>query len=362
MDRRDFLKTTTGVAAAATVGGVAAEVAGAVPPSSATDALLTSPAIASGARRFVLALPQSLDHLEVRTAVQRLTRRLETALPGPAQIFVQATAESGLEAVSTGRADFYYGLDSQHAVYHPTLPVFAGMALGENLRSTVLHAWLTAGNGRELWQTALGHADAVAFPAGHTGPGPGLYTDVAFETGGDLKGVRIAARGIGADALRLLGADVSTHDTDGVGAIAARGLAASEPLLTPFDAKAQWSYYPSVTHSGLLLSLGTRGSLWASLSTADRAVIEGVAAEAYLLAQTAAMQRAVTLDQVRTMRRWPVETRMSDTLADEIRVAVAGVADGIASDSALGARVIDSYRRFGDAMTSRRHRVGIPIG
>lgn len=354
MRRRDFLKTTTGAAAAVSVSGVVAESAGA--------ATLAAPAALSGARTYVLALPQSLDHLEVRTAVQRLAHRLETALSGPARIVVETNAESGLGAVSTGRADFYFGLDSDHAPVHPTLPVFAGMALGEDLPASVLHAWLTAGDGRELWQEALGHADAVAFAAGHTGPGPGLYTDMAFESGRDLKDIRIAARGIGAQALRRLGADVSTHDADGAGAIAARGLAAAEPLLTPFDAKAQWSYHASVTPAGLMLSFGLRASLWAQLCLSDRAVIEGLTAESYLLAQSAAMQRCVMLDQVAKTRRWPVETRMPDALASDIRGAVLDVAEGIAASGRLGAQVIDSYRRFGHAVVGRRHRVGTPIG
>ena len=357
MHRREFLKTTSGAAAAAAIGG--GTVASAV---AADDAQMTAPAIAMGARRFILALPQSLDHLEVRTAVQRIAHRLETTLSGPTHISVETTVESGLEAVSTGRADFYFGLDSQHASAHPALPVFAGLALGEDMPASMFHAWLTAGTGRELWNEALGRADAIAFAAGHTGTSPGLYTDVAFETAAALKGVVIAARGIGADALRLLGADVATHAADGIGAIAGRGFAAAEPLLTPFESKAQWSYAPALTPSGLMLSLGTRASLWARLTAADKAVIEGVAAEAYLVAQTHAMQRALLLEDLAKLRRWPVDTHMPDGLATAIERAVSDVADGIAATSAFAAHVIASHRGFRAAMVGRRRNIGALVG
>ena len=331
MDRRDFIKAT-GVATAVTLGGVGTAMAD-----------VSAPYVARGARRWVLALPQSLDHQVVRTLALRVQHQLESALPGTGLV-IETAIEGGLEAVSTGMADLYIGLDTQHRAAHPALPLFAGLPTDTDGLAMAHRAWL-AGPGRLAWAAALDAVDVVAMPVLDTGPSPGLYTDTAFETGRDLAGVRIAARGLAADALRILGADASEADADGAGAVAGCGLVASEPLLTPFETKAQWAY-PALTPHGLTLSLGMRSSFWRRLSDQERALIEGVAAEARAANDLLNAGREATLRQVANYRQWPIHTAMPAAFERDVRAAGKAAIEALADRDPLARRAIDSLRSF----------------
>jgi TRAP-type mannitol/chloroaromatic compound transport system substrate-binding protein len=338
MDRRDFLKaaSTTALASAAGSTALIAQPVGA-------------PASLLGARRFVLALPQSIDTLEVRTLAARLQRQLSSALTNT-EVVIETTVSGGIEAVSQGFADFYIGIDSQHAAAHPALPLFAGMPLGHDCAPETHCAWLR-GPGQTLWAAALAATDIVAIPFGHTGTSPGLYTDTAFVTGADLRGVRVAARGLAAEALGLLGAKVSMHDSDSAcgqdaGAVAARGLTATEPLLTPFDAKAQWAYQPGVTPGGLVVSLGMRASLWERIATSDRLIITGLASETLAVSLDLAAHRDETLQHVAQVRRWPTNTAMPDLFTRDVKAAADAVLHDLAAREPLARLALESHRQF----------------
>lgn len=338
MDRRDFLKATATATAAATVGSVTAAQAGPTSEPSAT------PGMTGEMRRWVLALPQSLDTLEMRTVVARLQHQLEAALPHTS-LHLETTVGSGLEAVACGFADFYVGLDCQHVGAHPALPLFAGMALGTNVPAAAHLAWLR-GPGAAFWTTALDSADVVAMPVAHTGPSPGLYTDLAFESGRDVRGLRFGVRGLAGEALVRLGADVAAGAADGQGAVAARGLVAAEPLLTPFESKAAWSYLPGLTPAGLSISLGARGSFWRRLPASERTAIENITRDVAAASLELAANRQETLAQVAAFRRWPMPTVMAKAFEVDLRAAMASVYDDLATRDPLARRVIESYRRF----------------
>ncbi len=337
MDRRDFLKTAAAASAATTVGLTA----------TSTPAL-AAPSLARGMRQWVLALPQSLDTLEVRTVVARLQHQIAAARPHTS-VMLEPTVSGGLEAVTTGFADLYIGIDTQHDAAHPALPIFAGLPAspdrGHDMSAAVHRAWL-AGPGRALWSAALDTVDVVAMPVAHTGPSPGLYSDVAFETGQDVRGLRIGARGFAADALRLLGATVSTGDADGAGALAGRGLVAAEPLLAPFETQAQWSYQPGLTPAGLSISLGARGSFWRSLAASDQAVIAAIADATSAASLELGARRQESLDQVAAFRRWPMHTATPAAFARDVAVAMSAVIDDLAARDALARRAIDSLRHI----------------
>lgn len=337
MDRRDFLKTA-GTATAAVAAGVTEGV------TATATSPVAAPALGRDARQWVLAVPQSLDTREVRTVVARLQHQITASLPRTS-VILETTVCSGMEAVSTGLADIYIGIDSQHDAAHPALPVFAGLALGHDMSAAAHRAWLE-GPGKALWTAALNASDVVAMPVAHTGPSPGLYTDVAFETGQDVRGLQIGARGFAANALRLLGANVSTGDADGLGALAGRGLVAAEPLMTPFETKAQWAYQPGLTSAGLSISLGARGSFWRRLSASEQALIAGIARDVSAASLELVGHRKESLDQVAAFRRWPMHTVMPSAFERDVREAITAVIDDLAASDALARRAIESVRQF----------------
>jgi TRAP-type mannitol/chloroaromatic compound transport system substrate-binding protein len=346
MDRREFLKSTSVAATAAGTGTLAT--AAVVAPALATS----SPAapLAAGPRGFVVAVPQSLAHIEIMTAAYRLAARLQTAFAGQRTVTVTTTVESGLEAVLTGQADAYLGLDSQHATYHPGFQLISSAPIGEHLDGASHHAWLTA-NRDVLVNLAADHG-AVTFPAYFTGASGGLYAERLLETAADFKGAVIAARGLTAAMLAQLGAKTEiVADSDMTAAITTGRLLAAEPLMQPTSAVAHWSFQPGLTPGGQTLSLGLRASTWAQLAPSEQVAVEGIAAAAYLQAQADAQMLAVTARRLDTLRRWPVHTAFHGGLVQDLEAASAAALDALASHDRTARQLVASYRGFRSGLT-----------
>jgi TRAP-type mannitol/chloroaromatic compound transport system substrate-binding protein len=340
MDRRVFLRSS-GLATAAAASGAAAGA------SVATAELAASGArgAATDGREFILAVPQSLAHIEVMTAAHRLAARLQTAFAGARYVTVTTTTASGLETIQTGAADAYLGLDTQHAAYHPAFALLAGAPLGEHLDGPAHHAWLTTN--RDIWDDLATAHGAIAFPAFHTGPSAGLYTERLLETAADLKGARMGARGLAATMLTQLGA-LPEHaaDTDLTAAIASGSLVAAEPLMAPTSAVAHWAYQPGLTPGGYMLSLGLRTSFWATLQPSERAAIEGIAATTYLEAQANAHMLQLTVHRLNAHRRWPLSTVFPSQLQRDLEQAASASLDNLANHDTTSRRLVASLRAF----------------
>lgn len=351
MDRREFLKTSGVAATAAGVGTTSAALA--APGIAAPHSAAQAEAAARGAQPFVLAVPQSLSHIEVMTAAHRMAARLQTVFAGQRYVTVETTVESGLEAVLTARADAYLGLESQHASYHPAFQLISSLPVGAELDAMMLQAWLSAGEGRDLWQALAMEHGAVAFPAFHTGPSAGLYAEKILGEVSELKGARIAARGLAGQMLASLGAEVvSMADADLKGAIAAANLVAAEPLMAPTSAVAHWSFGPGVTPAGHLLSLGLRHSTWERLSPSERIGVEGIAAETAMQSFGAAQLLMATAHRIDGWRRWPVHTSFPTALLRNLQAAGWSTVDALGTHDATAARFVASLHAFRKGMTS----------
>ncbi len=346
MDRREFLKSSGVTAAAAATTATAAVAADASVATTLTSPL-GAPAVASGVREFVLAVPASIDTLDVGASAYAIARRLETAFGDGTRVTLTRTIESGLEAVMTGSADLYLGLESQHATFHPAFHAFAGLPFGEHLDGAMQHAWMRLGSGHELFDELAGQFGIRAVPAGVTGVSPGLYAERLFDTAADLRGMKIACRGLARDVVTSLGAQaVTVRESDLAGAISAQALDAAEPLTAPTSAVAHWTFQPGLTPGGFVMTLGTRTSLWSTLGASGQAILDGVAAEAYALSSAEAIGRTATLRRIDRMRRWPVVTAFASPLQHELQMAGQAAVDRVASYDPLAGRVIDSIRAF----------------
>jgi TRAP-type mannitol/chloroaromatic compound transport system substrate-binding protein len=349
MDRRDFLKSSSIAASAVTVGGTSAAVAAGSMVGSASAV----PIAAAGAQPFVLAVPQSLAHVEVMTAAHRIAARLQTLFEGRRYVTVETTVEGGLEAVQTARADAYFGLESQHASHHTAFQLISGLPYGTELAPMMQQAWLTTGEGRDLWQALSAEHGAVAFPAFHTGLSAGLYAETILEETSDLTGKRIAARGLAADVVRALGATaVAFGDADLKGAISAAALDGAEPLMAPTTAVAHWSFAPGLTPSGHLMTLGLRQSTWERMSPSERVGFEGVAAETLMQSHGAAQMLAATAQRIDAWRRWPVHTTFSATLQRDLQEAGRDVVASLGQQDATARLLVASLEQFRKGVTS----------
>lgn len=346
MDRRDFLKSSSIAATAATVGGTAA-VATASASGIAGPADAKGVATKTGAAVFVLAVPQSLAHIEVMTAAHKIAARLQTVFDGRRYVTVETTVEGGLEAVATGRADAYFGLESQHASHHPAFQLLSSLPFGTELSPLMHQAWLTTGEGSDLWQALSADHGAVAMPAFHTGLSAGLYTETILEQTSEFAGKRIAARGLSAEVVRALGGvPVALADGDLKGAISGARLDGAEPLMAPTAAVAHWSFTPGLTPAGHLLSLGLRSSTWERLSPAERIGVQGIAAESLLQSHGSAQMLAATAARIDGWRRWPVHTTFSATLQRDLQVVGRDLLSSLAGHDAIARRLVTSLEHF----------------
>lgn len=344
MDRREFLKTSGVAAASATATGSATAVAAG---HDATSSLAAPVSLGRAAVPFVLVVPESLAHIEIMTAAHRMAARLETNFDGTRHCTVETCVEGGLEAVSTGRADAYFGLESQHTSAHPAFALLSGLPLGVHMDALMHQAWLTQGDGRDLAQALRAEHGAVAFAAFHTGQSAGLYADRLLDVAADLKGLRVAARGLAGDVLAAMGAEVSTIGDNALkGAVAASRFDAAEPLMAPTTAVAHWSYAPGVTPAGHILTLGMRESTWSLLSPSQRFGIEGVAAEALMQSIGSARLLQATAERIDAWRRWPVHTTFTADLQRDLAAAGVAVVDALGTHDATARRLVDSLRRF----------------
>ena len=331
MDRRDFLKTT---GAAAVAGGTSS--AGA----SGTDTQVPTPAILSGSKQLTLAsyardLPGSGD--------ERLARRIETATEDRYRI----------ELVSGADADLIYGGAWRHAGLHPAFAVFAGLPFSQGLDASSQLTWLAAGGGSMLWDELAAEHGFKPLVVGHTGPSPGVWSAVRLEAPSDLAGARLHAEGLAGDVLRDLGAMPAALAPEDVRGALANGrlqaaewlgpLAAAAPALQPL---AQRLYRPGFNRHGLLLSLGIARPLWDGLSSADRAIFEACAAEAYQLSLTEARAHELIAAQVEAPGKWPVRLAWPGRMAAAFDQTTAAVVERMAATDPSARRIHDSYQAF----------------
>jgi TRAP-type mannitol/chloroaromatic compound transport system substrate-binding protein len=345
MDRREFLKSTS----VAAVAGSAAGATGTATAQSATasTAELAAPAVILARREISLAVPLSLDTLEIGAGAFRLARRIETAFDNRISINISRTDMNGFDAITSGQADLYLGLDADQAATHPGFAVLAGMPARESLNAVEQQAWQTIGSGAELRGELAQRLGIHSLIAGHTGASPGLYAERILETADDLRGLRIACRGLARDVVAELGATpVALDEGDLRGAITAQRLDAAEPLQVPTAAVAHWSYQPGLTPGGYLLSLGLGLTFWHGLTRAEQAILEGLAAEAHAYSQAENIGRAATMRQVARFRRWPVATSTPGDLQAALDAAATRVIDRIGDHDNLARRIVDSARAF----------------
>jgi TRAP-type mannitol/chloroaromatic compound transport system substrate-binding protein len=316
----------------------------------ATQAQIGAPAILSSGRVLLLAsetkdLPGS--------GVDRLARRIETATEGRYRI----------ELASGADADLTYGSAWRHAGLHPAFAVFAGLPFSQSLDEPSQQTWLAAGGGATLWDELAAEHGFKPLVVGHTGPSPGVWSAVRLEAPSDLAGARLHAEGLAGDVLRDLGAVPAAFAPEDVRGALADGrlqaaewlgpLAAAAPDMQPL---AQRLYRPGLNHHGQLLSLGIAKPLWDGLGSADRAIFELCAAEAYQLSLTEARAHELIAAQVETPGKWPVRLTWPSRMATAFDQATAAAVERLAATDPSARRIHDSYQAFrrllGEPMTA----------
>lgn len=267
MDRRTFLKSSGAAAAAASASTVAAEQAQA---GSANVTQLAEP--------IRTALPGPFAGGYLRDRADRLALRLRELSEGRINLRFEAFAGHGIDAVTSGAADAYFGCEADHIERHGALAYFSALPGDLALGPEHFTTWLSAGGGQMCWDATAGELGCKALAVGHSGRRTGIWSKSDVTNLADLSGQTIATQGLAVQVAQSLGLRPITGETADL----------TEPLMGPTAAVAvdgaggrRFWLRDGLNRSGVVLSLGLALPLWEKLSDADRAMITTAAHEAF---------------------------------------------------------------------------------
>lgn len=334
MDRRDFLRSTGGLAALATGCASAA--------SSATADTNAPPGLP---RTYTFAFPWVEYHAGLADDAHRLARRIEAVCGGSLALDVRSGVRS--------RADFTMRPVQSDVLLHPAFAVFGGLPGDDVLTPRELDAWLATGGGQDLWDELAATHGFKPLLAGHTGPDPVLWSRSHISRSVDLAGQRVVARGLDAEVVRALGAIPIIADEVALEA----ALTAPETTAVVWGSlvHASASNIPAQFPHGLTGALGSAGgalaleidlAVWNDLTEAERTAIAAVTHSEFRasIADAEATRAAVT--QAIAIRMGAVITSPTTEFTAAVsRIAAAVVAHTAAHD-AVAARIDRSYSSF----------------
>lgn len=282
MLRRDFLKSTSAVAAAGLASGT--KVVGAETPPAAGAPLGAPTVIARPKHEFVLTTPSPLELPGVGETARRIIDRIAAASNGAMRLVIDERPESPVELIATGQADFTFANEVSNRGHDPAFTFFGGMPGAAGLMPTDHASWL-AGGGQVLWDELGASFGMKPLLVAHSGPQPGLWTRQPLGGANPLVGRAVLTRGVGNDAVTARGGRLVDTPAAAIEAALAHGTLDIVEWAGPFaalalglDTHARHYCRGGIHPSGFALTLGIRRGLWDGLGAADRAIIEGCAA------------------------------------------------------------------------------------
>lgn len=363
MQRREFLKTTGAAAIAAPATVLAASVTAAT-HAQATEparAALDTPSIHAGLRTLRLQSPLLDARGSAGDQARRLAHRLATAADGRWHLEYAAplTAPdrpraSSLVAVASGHAELSIDLASEVPVRRPDGAYFAGLPGGIGMDAAALDGWLRAGGGQELWDELTGEIGVKPLLAGFTGAAPTLWSRTPIETTADLGGRAVALSAAGAMVADALGMVVRMTAADPVDALATGAIDIAE---TPdasvatrqrFAGAAPYGYASPFAHHGQTIALHVRRALWDTMTAGDRALLEGIAAEALAVAHAdhAADRAMAAMVSAASPGLLPSLRPLAADVGRAVRTLAATIVAEAAANAAITRRIDASYMAF----------------
>lgn len=270
MDRRSFLRKSA-------LGGTAA-----------AAATLAAPLYAQGNRTLTMVTTWSRGLAGVHDSAQRAADAITAASDGQLTIDLKAAGElvgafEVFDAVTAGQADMYHGADYYFLGQHPAYAFFSTVPYG--MTAQELNNWYYHDGGHDL-HDELGQIFGLKpFFAGNTGAQAGGWFRREIASPEDFQGLKFRMPGQGSEVLSKLGASVQNLPGGEVYQALSSGALDGTEWIGPWaDEAAGFQeitkiYYPAGFHEpGPALSLATNRDVFESLTPAQQALIEQVAA------------------------------------------------------------------------------------
>jgi TRAP-type mannitol/chloroaromatic compound transport system substrate-binding protein len=253
----------------------------------AASSVLAAPALAQGTRelKFVTAWPR--DNPGLGTSAQRIADRITALSNGRLKVTLYAAGElvgayESFDAVASGDADIYHGVEYYWQDKHKAFPFFAAVPLG--LTAHELEAWVQFGGGQELWDELSGQFGIKPFLAGNTGVQMGGWYQNSIETLEDIKNLKMRIPGLGGEVIKRLGGQTIDVPGDKILDALKSGEINAAEWVGPFTDMAfgfqnvlKNYMFPGFHEPGTARCLGVNSALWESLTPSDQEIIRTVA-------------------------------------------------------------------------------------
>lgn len=279
MDRRNFIRSTGGVAAA--------------------TAALAAPAIAQSAPeikwRMTSSFPKALD--TIYGTAETFARYVAEATDNKFQIQVFAAGEivPGLEAANAASAGtvemchtasyYYWGKD-------PTFALATAVPFGLNARQQ--NGWMYYGGGIDLMNEFYAGHNLIAFPCGNTGAQMGGWFRKEIKSLADLAGLKMRIGGFGGKVISKIGVVPQQIPGGEIYQALEKGTIDAAEWVGPYDDEklgfykvAPYYYYPGWWEGGAMLHTMVNTAKWGELSPAYQSIVKTAcqAANADMLAK-----------------------------------------------------------------------------
>jgi TRAP-type mannitol/chloroaromatic compound transport system substrate-binding protein len=281
IQRRRFLKTAAGAAAAVGVGGACA---------SETAVVQDGTGVISGPEvrwRLATSFPQSLDILH--GGAERFAERVGALTEGRFDIRVYAAGElvPGLQVmdgvqqgtVQSGMTPGYYYVGKA-----PALAFDAAVPFGLNTRQQ--DAWFYQGGGIEVMREVYADFGIINFPMGSTGAQMGGWFREPVDSLSDLNGLRMRIPGLGGEIMTRLGVNVQVLAGGDIFPALERGAIDATEWVGPYDDEklgfqeiAPYYYMPGWWEPGVTNSLLVNLEAWNELPDTYKEIVAIAARE-----------------------------------------------------------------------------------
>ncbi len=341
MERRQFLKTATTAAVAATA---------------ATT--IAAPVVLAGEKTYrwkmVTTWPPNLPVLQ--DGAKLFARRVAEVSGGRLKIKVFAGGElvpplGVFDAVSAGTVECGSGAAYYWAGKVPAAQWFATVPFGLNAQG--LNAWFYGGDGLRLWEEVYAPFNVVPRPQGNTGVQMGGWFRKEINSLADFKGLKMRIPGLGGKVIAKAGGTVVLLPGGEIFTSLERGVLDATEWVGPmhdlrmgFYKAAPYYYYPGWHEPGTCLEVIFNKGAYDSLPRDLQQIIDTVAMEINLWSlcqfeagNGAALQELISKHNVK-LRCFP-----DKVLADLHRLAREVVEEEAAKDP-VSTRVNEAYKKF----------------
>jgi TRAP-type mannitol/chloroaromatic compound transport system substrate-binding protein len=272
MRRRDFIRSATGGAVAATA--------------------IAAPAIAQSQPeirwRVASSFPKSLD--TIFGGAEFIARRVAQLTQDKFQLRVFAAGElvpglQVLDAVQNGTVEVGHTASYYYVGKDPTFAIDTTIPFGLNTRQ--MNAWMYQGGGIELFREFFKDYNVIQFPAGNTGAQMGGWFRKEIKTVDDLKGLKFRIAGIAGQVLIKLGTVPQQIAGGDIYPALEKGTIDAAEWVGPYDDEklgfykvAKNYYYPGWWEGCAQLDFYVNIGQWQSLPKEYQAALEAACAEA----------------------------------------------------------------------------------